>query len=183
MINKSFFLCLLSSLIAVSGATLNGAMSAYAADTATIAIIDMQKVIDQSIIGKAARNNVEIEAKKMQVKISQLKNDLEKGKAELEKQSTLLSGAALDERREKLVKRQRELERAVQDARDDLMRRNGSQIGRVVQEIDGVVKGIAQQRRYTFVLERDQQTLVYADDRLDITDEVIKTLDQKKVAL
>lgn len=158
-------------------------VASAAAQTSSIAIVDMQRIIDSSIIGKAARSNVEIEAKKSQAKIGQLKNDLDKGKVELEKQASLLSGAALDERREQLLKRQRELERAVQDAREDLMRRNSAQIGRVVQEIDSVVKSMAQQRRFTFVLEKDQQTLLYADKRLDITEEVIKTLDQKKVAL
>lgn len=162
---------------------LSAGIGSALAQSSSIAIIDMQRVIDQSIIGKAARSNVEVEAKKSQAKIGQLKSEFEKGRADLEKQATLLSGSALDDRREQLVKRQRELERVAQDARDDLMRRNSAQIGRVVQEIDGIVKSLAQQRRYTFIFEKDQQTILYADQRLDITDEVIKTLDQKKVAL
>jgi outer membrane protein len=149
----------------------------------SIGVVDVNRVLQESIIGKAARNSIEAEAKKSQGKLAALKGEYDRARADLEKQGALLSGAALEERREKLVKRERELERAVQDAREELSRKNGVQMGKIMQQVDSVVKSIAQERKLAFVLERDVQGVVYADEKLDITKFVVTELDEKKLAL
>jgi outer membrane protein len=149
----------------------------------SIGVVDMNRVLQESIIGKAARNSIEAEAKKSQAKLAGLKGEYDRARADLEKQSALLSGAALEERRESLVKRERELERAIQDAREELNRKNGAQMAKIMQQVDAVVKSIAQERKLAFVLERDVQGVVYADEELDITKFVVAELDEKKLSL
>lgn len=148
-----------------------------------IAVIDTQRVINDSIAGKAARSNLEEQIQKAKLKISTLKSDFEKQKAELEKQSSILSGSALEERRESLAKKQRDFERAYQDLQEQLARANDKEIGRVVQEIQAVVKSVAQERGYSFVFEKDKQSIVFASSQIDITQDIIKLLDKKKVDL
>lgn len=148
-----------------------------------IAVIDTQRVINDSIAGKAARSNLEEQIQKAKLKISTLKSEFEKQKAELEKQSSILSGSALEERRESLAKKQRDFERAYQDLQEQLARANDKEIGRVVQEIQAVVKSVAQERGYSFVFEKDKQSIVFASSQIDITQDIIKLLDKKKVDL
>ena len=163
--------------------SLVGCAAAYAEDTPKLlAVVDMQRVLDESVAGKAARSNIEAEAKKSEAKLTQLKADFEKESADLQKRSALLSGQALEEKRGQLIKRQRDFERAVQDAREDLAHKNDAQMSKVVREVDGVVKEIASQNKYTFVLEKDRTVVLYADPRLEFTDEVIKLLDDKKIS-
>jgi outer membrane protein len=170
---------LIATLVAVVMAT----SGAQADDDRAIAVVDVQKVVNESIIGKAARSNLEREMQKAKVKLSTLQADFEKQKSDLEKQSAVLSGAALEERREGLAKKQRDVQRTYQDMQEQLARLNDKEIKTVVDEVNTVVKELAKDRSYEFVFERDRQAVVYAAPKLDITDEVIAKLDKKKVDL
>lgn len=158
-------------------------LHAVTAEGLKIAVVDTQAVLNKSIIGKAAKNNVETELKKGQARLAQLKSDFEKASAELSKQSAVLSGAALEERKEALGKKRTEYERAAMDLRDGVMRKNDTELGKAVKEIEAVVSEFASEEGYTFVFERDRQTVVYASEGIDITESVVQALDKKKVAL
>lgn len=148
-----------------------------------VAIIDTQRVINDSIVGKAARSNLEDQIKKAKLKLSSLKADFEKQKLELEKQASILSGSALEERREALSKKQVAFERSYQDMQEQLGRLNETEIGKVLKEIQQVVKDVAKNQGYAVVLEKDRQSVLYAAPRLEITQDVISILDKKKVDL
>ena len=149
----------------------------------TVALVDTQTVLNQSIVGKAARSNLEGRIKKAQAKLDQVKGDFDKQRAALEKQAAVLSGAALESKKEALSKKQLEVQRLFQDTQAELAKANEQELAKVVKEIQAVVNQIAQEKKYTFVFEKDRQTVLYASDRIDITSEVVKILDHKKVAL
>ena len=81
------------------------------------------------------------------------------------------------------MKKQLELQRAYQDAQEELAKANEQEISKVVGEIQSVVKEVAKERNLRFVFEKDRQTVLYASDRIDISADVVKILDKKKVAL
>jgi len=149
----------------------------------TVALVDTQLVLNQSIVGKAARTNLEGRVKKAQAKLGQAKGEFDKQRGELEKQAAILSGPALETKKEALGKKQVELQRLYQDTQEELAKANEQELSKVVKEIQSVVNQLAQERKYTFVFEKDRQTVLYASDRIDISAEVVKILDQKKVAL
>ncbi|MFO0416916.1 MAG: OmpH family outer membrane protein [Pseudomonadota bacterium] len=148
-----------------------------------IAVVDVQKVVSESIIGKAAKNNLEGEIKKAKVKLANLQSDFEKSRADLEKQASVLSEKALAERREGLVKKQRDAQKLFQETQTQLAKKNEEEIRKVLEEIRAVVEDVADDRDFEFVFEKDRQAVVFAADRIDITSEVIKRLDKKKVDL
>lgn len=149
----------------------------------SVALVDTQLVLTQSIIGKAARSNLEGRVKKAQAKLVQSKTDFDKQRGELEKQAAILSGSALEAKKEALGKKQVELQRLYQDAQEELAKANEQELIKVVKEIQLVVDQLAKERKYTFVFEKDRQTVLYSSDRIDISSEVVKILDKKKVAL
>ena len=168
-------LTLLVALISLCDASL--------AHAETIAIVDTQLILNQSIVGKAARSNLEGRVKKAQAALGQRKAEFDKERAALEKQSKILSGPALESKKEALGKKQVELQRAYQDAQEELAKANEQEIAKVVGEIQAAVKEVARERNLSFVFEKDRQTVLYASDRIDISGDVVKILDKKKVAL
>jgi outer membrane protein len=149
----------------------------------SVALVDTQLVLSQSIIGKAARSNLEARVKKAQAKLAQGKADFDKQRGELEKQAAILSGSALEGKKEALGKKQLELQRLYQDTQEELAKANEQELVKVVKEIQAVVDQLAKERKFTFVFEKDRQTVLYSSDRIDISPEVVKILDKKKVAL
>lgn len=160
-----------------------GLSSTTIAHAQKIVIIDTQRVITESIIGKAAKNNLEVQIKKGQAKVAALKADLEKQRSDIDKQSAILSGAALESRREEFERKQVESQRTYQDIQEKLARSNEAEISKVVSQINELVKALAQEKEYQFVFERDRKSVLFSSERIDITDEVVKSLDKKRVAL
>ncbi len=158
-----------------------GAVTAQAEEK--IAIVDVQRVVNESIIGKAARSNMESQIQKAKVKLSNLQADFEKGKADLQKQAGILSGSALEERKESLGKKQLEVQRAYQDMQEQLAKANDKEIRKVVDEVQKVVDQLADDKGYAFIFEKDRQSVIYANPQIDITQDVVKILDKKKVDL
>ena len=148
-----------------------------------VVVVDVQRVVNESIIGKAARKNVEVLVSESKVKLAALKAELDRRTADLEKQRAILSKSALEERAAALEKQQREMQRKYQDFQEDIGRRNSEELSKVVKEVSSTVEEIAKAEKYIAVLEKDQRVVVYYSSRLDITDRVIKTLDKKKIAL
>jgi Skp family chaperone for outer membrane proteins len=169
-------LSLLLSLFAI----LVGTQGALAED---IAIVDTQRVLTESIIGKAAKSNLEGRIKKAQAKMTQAQADFERQRADLAKQSAILSGSALEAKQEALQKKQVELRRMAQDAQEELAKANEEEISKVVAQIAEVVQEVASEKGFRFVFEKDRRTVLYSSDRIDISSDVVKILDKKKVAL
>jgi outer membrane protein len=170
-------------LMVAAVALLGGYAPSIATAEEKIAIVDVQRVVNESIIGKAAKSNMESQIQKAKVKLSNLQADLEKGKADLQKQSAILSGSALEERKESLGKKQVEVQRSYQDMQEQLAKANDKEIRKVVDDIQKVVDEIADDKGYSFIFEKDRQAVIYANPQLDITQDVVKLLDKRKVDL
>ena len=172
MIQKTLFLC--ASVLLFSSA-------AFAIEP--VYVVDMQKVISESIAGKAAKNDIEAELKKREGALSKTQNDLKAMKAELDSQSSVLSKEALKAKQEALILKDKEFQKTYQENREALAKKNNDSIGKIVTEIDAIVKKIAKDKEYRLVLEKDQRVVLYVADEYDITDAVLKQLNDKKLDL
>jgi len=142
-------------------------------------VVDIQGALDRSEPGKAAKAMIESEAKSRQEKIEALEQKLEAQRAGLMKQAALLSEEALRQRSGELEKQQQEIAQAVQREQEAINQINMREIGRLVQEIDRIVKSISQEQDIQIVLEKDPGYLIYVDDKFDLTQKVIDKLNQK----
>lgn len=169
--------------VSVWMAPLSMAPLSMASEHEQIAIVDVQRVINESIIGKAARSNLEQQINKAKLRVASLKNDFDKQAADLEKQSSILSSSAMEQRREALGKKQVDMQRSYQDIQEELARANDKEIGKVLEQITEIVKDLSKDRGYLFVFEKDKQSVVFASSRIDITPQIIEALDKKKLDL
>jgi outer membrane protein len=154
-----------------------------AAACSEICVVDMQRLVSSSILGKAARSDMENEAKKRESALAARKIELDKLREEISKQAAVLSQGALEEKKTALEKRARDFEADVRAQRDELGRRNTAAVKKIVGQIDSVVKDLAAERHYKFILEKDERLVIYSGSELDITDEVLKVLDKKKIGM
>jgi outer membrane protein len=146
-------------------------------------VVDMQRVISESILGRAAKNNIESELKKKELKLAKLGKELKALRENFSKQASLLSDEALVEKQEQFSQRERDFARKVQDEKDELSRLNHKELGKVVKEIDRVVNELARDKGYRFILEKDPKLVVFAANRLDLTEQIITILNKKKLEL
>ncbi|RIL11738.1 MAG: hypothetical protein DCC75_01775 [Proteobacteria bacterium] len=170
-------------IIILSFCVVSVSSQSWAESPKPIYVVDMQRVIDQSIIGKAARNNMEDELRKSRSKLEAAKQELERLKADYGKQASVLSQDALVEKREALLKRERDFERAIQDQREVMSRKNASEIGRVVEEVRKIIGELAEDGEHPLIIEKDPRVVVYVAEEFDLTDKIVKIVDEKKTKI
>jgi outer membrane protein len=144
-------------------------------------VVDMQRVISESIIGKAAKADMEAELKKREGSLTKTQNDLKAMKADIDKQASVLSKDAMKAKQEALMAKDREFQRSFQENREALGKKNNEAIGAIIKDIDAIIKDLSKENSYKIVLEKDQRFVLYIDDSYDLTDKVIKALNDKKL--
>ena len=145
----------------------------------TIAIVDIQKIIDSSATGKRELQKLESSIDATKKSIDAKRADIEKKKSDLAKVSSTLSRSALEERTVAIDKAQRELDIAVQDARDDLGRKRQAALESIVPKIYEKAAALAKAKKFSLVLARDPRMVIYAVEGVDITHDVMAELDKQ----
>lgn len=166
---------LVAALIVVS-------RTAYA-DAPTVYVVDMQRVINESVVGKGARSNLEADLKKRELLLEKKRQELQRMQEDLQKQASLLSAAALEEKRQVVARTERDFTRMIQDQRAEAAKKGDVEMARVVKEIDAVIAELGTKGNYQFIIERDPRIVVYSSARVDLTGDVIKVLNEKKIGL
>ncbi len=153
---------------------------AFAAE-GEIFVVDLQKVLADSVAGKAARSNIEEENSKRSKKLEQLSKDLERERQDLLKQGSLLSRSALEEKQESFRNREKSFQRAVNDQKEELARIQRQELGKIMAEVKKVVDELALEEKASFVIERDPRLVLYVSKEFDYTDKVISKLNKRKL--
>ena len=154
---------------------------AFAQDSQEVYLVDMERVLQESIAGKAAKNNFEADAKKRTQKIETMKAEFETMRKSYEKQASLLSEAAALEKRQALAKKEREIAIAMREEQAALAKKNNTEVTRVAKEARKIIAAMAKDKKIKFVVERNKRFVLFANPDYDLTDEVIEELDDAKI--
>ncbi len=164
-----------AGLILLAAAIL--APQAYAADL-KVGVVDSRRAMVSSKEGRSAEKVVSGLVDKMKKRIEPKDNELKRLGEEFESQRSVLSPEALEERRLDLVKRQRDLERDMREAQDELEIENRKLMQPIIKKVDEVLKKIGKDKGFTVILEKGTPGVLYFQDSLDITDLVIQGLNE-----
>ncbi len=148
-----------------------------------IYVVDVQRIFTESIAGKAASNNLQEDAKKKRVVLEKKKLELDGLKNEIEKQASLLSASALESKQEQLMKKSRDFERSLQDLKEEMTIKNQESMQKILTKINATIKELAEKNNYKIILEKDLRVVIYANNQFDVSEEVIKLLNEKHVGL
>ncbi len=153
----------------------------FAAESALkLGLVDLFKAVNESEQGKKAKTELEAMIKVKQDSLEEKGKAIEKLKAELDKQGGVLSGEAKRAKEEEMERLTREYQRSVADSQNDVRKKEGELTGRIVKDLRDIVLAIADEEKYTLILEKAEGLVLFADKSLDITDKVIKRFDESK---
>ncbi len=155
------------------------ASAALAAEGPKLGFVDVQKVLLLSEPGKEAKEQLSLKANKYESEKNAREEELKKLKADLEKQSVLLSETARSAKEKDYQQKYKEYQRFVKDAQDDLQAKNEELTNKLVDEIIKVIQAYGRSKGYTFIFVRNE-SMLYADDKADLTDEMLKTFNAAK---
>ncbi|OSM05165.1 OmpH family outer membrane protein [Magnetofaba australis] len=153
--------------------------SADAADK--FAFVDVQRAISSSDAAKQARNLLMSAKGKTQAKVDAKKSQIETMQADLKKRGALMTPEAKAEFNAKLQREMRDFRRMVEDLQLRLDRENARWTKRITGALREVIEEMGREKGYTAVFGKGQ--VLYATDTIDITDQVLKRLNERTASL
>lgn len=147
------------------------------ADGLKIGVVNTEKILRESLPAVQAQKKIEQEfvprdedIKKMAVQAKILQDRLEK------------DGIAMEDTERRSLERNlanlsREYQRAQRQLREDLSVRQNEEYSVILERTNGVISKIAETEGYDLILQL--QDSVYRSQRIDITDKVIRALDNE----
>ncbi|MGB7971696.1 MAG: OmpH family outer membrane protein [Candidatus Deferrimicrobiaceae bacterium] len=144
-----------------------------------IAVIDVNKVLNESEAGKIARKKMEDRYEELKKKVDALTEEAKKMKEEIDKQKILLGKEKLKAKEQALATKVAELRKVSQDSENEMQRRQRDLTRDVLKIVEGQVDKIVQEEKIDLLLERSSG-VVHFDPSLDITAKVLALVNKEK---
>ncbi len=139
-----------------------------------IAVVDMQQIMQQSKEMKTIQQQLENEFKPRRDKLISLEGQIKADMEKYKKDAAVMSKAEQQKMQEKIVGAQREFEQEGQKYQRDLNAKHNAEMQKLYSKVRAVIEKVAKDSGYDLVLQKE--TAPYADNKLDLTDKVIKKL-------
>ena len=157
------------------GGTLICATNASAAEL-KIGYVNAVRVIEQAPQGKAALKRLETEFSPRDKELVRMQDRIKVVEGELEKNSLVLKESDRQSKEREVVSLKRDLKRATQEFREDYNVRRNEELLALQKIVHKAIVEIAKQERYDLILH---EGVIYAGDKIDITEQILKTLGKK----
>jgi outer membrane protein len=164
----------------ITGIVLLGWFGSVLAADLKIAYVDIQKAVNECNAGKEAKKTIVKEAEKLHRQLTEKQKELQTMKESYDKQALMLTPDARTTKEKEIQNKFREFQRWQEDAQNELNQKRGDAERSIYVGLQKVVQKIGADEGYTFILERNENIVLYASKTIDITDRVIKTFDAQK---
>lgn len=168
---KRLFLFVLAASLAASAS----AQSAPgAAPTVRVAVIDVERLVRDSALGKEAFGRVKKVNDEKKAEADRLQKDLR----DLEQKLAAQGQSLTDDKREQLQKQYQEkaidFKSFQEKATRDLDQAQKKELADLERRVFPIISQLGKERGFTLIFNKFQSGLVYADDASDITEDVLK---------
>ncbi|MBE8221201.1 MAG: OmpH family outer membrane protein [Bdellovibrionales bacterium] len=145
--------------------------------SAKTVFVNMQYILQTVKAGKKAKNVLAREFKKKKKFLEKQEKNLKKLGNDLEKKRSVLSDSIFLQKQNNLQKQILKYRESVAKSQSDIQKRERKLTLPILKNVQKLIKSLAKTNKYSVVLER--QSIVWANDNLDITKKVVKAYNRK----
>nr|WP_320191741.1 OmpH family outer membrane protein [uncultured Desulfobacter sp.] len=142
-----------------------------------VGYINLDRLVKESNMGKAAMENINRLRKEKQAMINQKLQTINEIKINLESEADLLKDQEKKDRVEELNTLIKEYKRIVADAKEEIAKEDRELVAQILKKADGALKKVAKKNKFTMIL-KDPNAIGYLDKSVDITEDVLKELNK-----
>lgn len=146
-------------------------------------VINMQKLILNVEEGKSARKNLEEEIKKKEQDFLKQKNELDELNKSWQSNAALLSNDAKMKKQKEFQEKFMALRNAEMGFQNEIKQKEQQVTQGIAIKAAQIVNDLAKKKHMKIVFEANSSGLVYVDNPIDLTDEVIKEFKQKSTVI
>jgi outer membrane protein len=164
-------------LIQVAGALLVASLAGPGlAQDYKIGFVNSERLFRDAVPAKRAQQKLEKEFAGRDAEIQKLAKQVRDLQAALEKDGVTMAEPERRNKERDLANMSRDLQRGQREFREDLNLRRNEELSAVQERANKVIQQIASDEKFDLII---QDPVIYASQRIDITDRVIKALADK----
>lgn len=141
-----------------------------------IGYVNSERILRDSAPARAATQKLEAEFAKRDRELQEMAQRLKAQAERFDKEAPVIAEADRVRRQRELAETDRELQRRQREFREDLNQRRNEELQGLLERAQRLVRQIAEQEKYDLIL----QDAVYFSPRVDITDKVLRALNNGK---
>lgn len=144
-----------------------------------IGYIDMQKAIQETGSGKKAKKELEDEFNKKKKELEKMETEIKKKGEEFEKRSGVMNEDARNKKNAELQGEMRKYQESAAKAQMEIQKRERDLTQPIVDRLRKILDDIAKKDDYTVILEKAENSVMWAKKEIDLTERVVKEFDKK----
>jgi outer membrane protein len=141
-----------------------------------VGFVNTERLFREAAPAKRAQQKLEKEFATRDAEIQKLSKQVRELQAQLERDGATMADAERRNKERDLANLTRDLQRGQREFREDLNLRRNEELASVQERANKVIQQMAEAEKFDLIL---QDPVVYASQRIDITDKVIKALADK----
>jgi outer membrane protein len=138
-----------------------------------IGFVNLDRILRDAAPAQRAQKKIEGEFSKREQELAKLAEQIKRAQETLEKNSMTMSESERRNREREFGEMNREFQRKQREFREDLNQRRNEELSGILERANRVVRQIAEAEKFDIIF----QEAVFASPRIDITDKVIRALD------
>jgi outer membrane protein len=149
------------------------ASAPLAAQDLKLGVVNSDRILRDSIPARAAMQKLEAEFSRRDKELQEVGARLKASVERFEKDGPVMTETDRARRQRELAEMDREFQRKQREFREDFNQRRNEELSGILERANRVVRQIAESEKFDVIF----QEAVYASPRIDITDKVIRALD------
>ena len=145
-----------------------------------IGFVSLERILREAPAAQRAQKKIEQEFSKRDRELAAMAEQLKKAQEHLERNAMTMSESDRQKSEREFNDLSREFQRRQRQFREDLAQRRNEELGVVIERANRAVKLIAESEKLDVVFQNEH--VVWASPRIDITDKVIKALDDSRTS-
>lgn len=155
------------------------ALPCAAAGAASLGYVDMQRVLEESTVGKKVQEELRKEFEPRAQELNKTEAEIRKMQESLSRESALMSSDQVKKKETGIKQRIESYQKDAAVLQQELAKVQQEKGRSVLAPAQKAVDAVSKQRKLSMVVERNLAGILFLDPALDITAEVIKHMDTK----
>lgn len=151
--------------------------TAQAEEKLRVGVLDMRKVMMESKPGQQYRAELEKMVKERREKLTKEESGLKSLQEKFEKDKLVMNDKQKEQRQKEIDDKAAALQKALQEAQQQVSKRDSELSGEARNAVTEIIADVAKKEKLSMVVDRNQ--FVWAEEQVDITDQVAKAYEAK----
>jgi outer membrane protein len=157
-----------------------GSGSVYAGEKLKIGFIDVQKVLNNSRAGMEAKEVLTKESEERKDILEKQDKEMKALVEELERKGSALSKEARAKKENELKSMQEDFRKTLSKMELELQRKDFELSQVILKDLEEIIENIGKKGKYSIIFEKNEGAVLYAPDKYDLSDQVIRLYDEEK---